>query len=46
MIELNQYQSRAITAEGHCSILACPGSGKTSVLSMRAARLLSENKTG
>jgi len=46
LIELNQYQSRAITAEGHCSILACPGSGKTSVLSMRAARLLSENKTG
>lgn len=33
-------------ADGHCSILACPGSGKTSVLSMRAARLLSENKTG
>lgn len=46
MIELNQHQQRAINAEGHCSILACPGSGKTSVLSMRAARLLSENKTG
>jgi superfamily I DNA/RNA helicase len=46
LIELNQHQQRAINAEGHCSILACPGSGKTSVLSMRAARLLSENKTG
>ncbi len=46
MIELNQYQARAVNAAGHCSVLACPGSGKTRVLSMRAARLLSENKTG
>lgn len=46
MIELNHHQARAVNAEGHCSILACPGSGKTRVLSMRAARLLSENKTG
>jgi superfamily I DNA/RNA helicase len=46
LIELNQYQARAVNAAGHCSVLACPGSGKTRVLSMRAARLLSENKTG
>jgi len=46
LIELNQYQARAVNAAGHCTVLACPGSGKTRVLSMRAARLLSENKTG
>lgn len=46
MIELNQFQARAVNAEGHCAVLACPGSGKTRVLSMRAARLLAENKTG
>ncbi len=45
-IELNRQQDRAVNALGHCSVLACPGSGKTRVLSMRAARLLSENKTG
>ena len=45
-IELNRQQDRAVNALGHCSVLACPGSGKTRVLSMRAARLLAEHKTG
>lgn len=42
----NDHQLRAIIAAGHCSVLACPGSGKTSVLSERAARLLNENSMG
>lgn len=46
MLELNPHQDRAVQAVGHCTVLACPGSGKTRVLSMRAARLLSENPTG
>lgn len=45
-IELNQQQDRAVSALGYCPVLACPGSGKTRALPMRAARLLGENKTG
>lgn len=41
-MSLNEYQSRAVQANGHCLITACPGSGKTRVLSVRAARLLRE----
>jgi superfamily I DNA/RNA helicase len=39
-MELNPHQARAVAAHGHCVILACPGSGKTRVLSERAAHLL------
>lgn len=45
-VNLNPYQERAVKATGHCTILACPGSGKTLVLSQRAARLLSDNPQG
>lgn len=45
-MELNPFQQRAVTAVGHCIILACPGSGKTKVLSERAAHLLRENAIG
>jgi len=43
---LNPYQERAVVASGHCTILACPGSGKTTVIAARAARLLKENELG
>lgn len=39
-MELNHYQKRAVIAKGHCTVLACPGSGKTRVLASRAAHLL------
>lgn len=45
-MELNPHQERAINASGHCTILACPGSGKTRVLSARAIRLLSTHDKG
>lgn len=45
-MSLNQYQERAVSTPGHCTILACPGSGKTRVLSERAARLLGNEKKG
>jgi superfamily I DNA/RNA helicase len=45
-VELNPYQERAVAATGHCTILACPGSGKTRVLSERAARLLANHPKG
>lgn len=45
-MELNPYQERAVAASGHCTILACPGSGKTRVLSVRAARLLANHDKG
>lgn len=45
-MELNPHQERAVLTQGHCTILACPGSGKTRVLSVRAARLLAEHDIG
>jgi superfamily I DNA/RNA helicase len=46
LMKLNPYQERAVSATGHCTILACPGSGKTRVLSTRAARLLINHPKG
>lgn len=43
---LNPYQERAVLAPGHCTILACPGSGKTRVLSERSAYLLNNHTLG
>jgi superfamily I DNA/RNA helicase len=45
-VELNPYQERAVVANGHCTVLACPGSGKTRVLAARAAHLLGTNERG
>lgn len=46
MAGLNAHQARAVSAEGHCVVLACPGSGKTRVLAVRAAHLLSRHPEG
>lgn len=43
---LNPYQERAVKIEGHCTVLACPGSGKTRVLSTRAGHLLKKYEHG
>lgn len=43
---LNPHQERAVNTLGHCTILACPGSGKTRVLTERAIRLLSSHDRG
>lgn len=45
-MQLNPFQERAVTTPGHCTILACPGSGKTRVLSSRAAHLIANNELG
>ncbi|CAN7645773.1 ATP-dependent helicase [Acidovorax sp. LjRoot129] len=45
-MELNPFQSRAVTTPGHLTVLACPGSGKTRVLSTRAAHLINSNEIG
>ena len=45
-MELNPFQARAVTTPGHCTILACPGSGKTRVLSTRAGHLIENNSLG
>lgn len=45
-LELNPFQERAVTAPGHVTILACPGSGKTRVLSTRAGYLIDNNELG
>jgi DNA helicase-2/ATP-dependent DNA helicase PcrA len=43
---LNEAQHRAVIVPGHCLISACPGAGKTTVLSHRAAHLLKMPKSG
>ncbi len=45
-MELNTFQDRAVKTQGHCTILACPGSGKTRVLSTRAAHLIANHELG
>jgi len=45
-LQLNPYQERAVRTPGHCTILACPGSGKTKVLSSRSAHLIDNNQLG
>lgn len=42
---LNPAQASVVTTEGHCLVAAGPGSGKTHVASMRAARLLKDYPT-
>lgn len=45
-MELNSFQDRAVHTPGHVTILACPGSGKTRVLSTRAGHLIANNELG
>ncbi len=45
-MDLNPHQERAVSTVGHCTVLACPGSGKTRVLSERAIRLLASHDKG
>ncbi|MBN2865595.1 MAG: ATP-dependent helicase [Thiotrichales bacterium] len=42
MDNLNAYQKKCVNEDGHLLITACPGSGKTTVLSYRAERLLND----
>lgn len=37
---LNQHQQQCVTAQGHLLIIACPGSGKTTVLTHRSKHLM------
>lgn len=39
-MKFNPAQEQAVTYNGHCLVLACPGSGKTAVLRGRAIRKL------
>lgn len=39
---LDPQQREAVSHNGHCLVSACPGSGKTRVLSHRAARLINQ----
>lgn len=45
-MELNSFQERAVLTPGHCTILACPGSGKTRVLTARAGHIITNNELG
>lgn len=40
---LNPQQDEAVRTHGHCLVTACPGSGKTRVLSSRAKHLLTHH---
>lgn len=42
-MSLNPGQLAAVNAQGHCLIVACPGSGKTHTLTQRGERLLLED---
>jgi superfamily I DNA/RNA helicase len=44
--KLNHFQQKAVDADGHCIVIACPGSGKTAVLSARSAELLTRSEEG
>jgi superfamily I DNA/RNA helicase len=46
LANLNVFQKRCVDAEGHLLITACPGSGKTTVLSYRAESLLGKHSAG
>ncbi len=43
---LNDLQQKALLAEGHCAVLAGPGSGKTRVLVSKVAHLLRHRVAG
>jgi superfamily I DNA/RNA helicase len=46
ILNLNENQQKAVDADGHLLVSACPGAGKTAVLSQRAVRLLKSNPKG
>ncbi len=37
---LDSVQRQAVSAQGHCLVMACPGAGKTRMLSQRAVKLM------
>ena len=39
-MQLNPAQQRAVDCDGHCLVVACPGSGKTRVITIKIGRLL------
>lgn len=45
-MDLSPQQERAVNTDGHCTVLACPGSGKTRVLAARAVRILNSHAKG
>lgn len=45
-MNLNPNQQKAVDADGNLLVSACPGAGKTAVLSQRATRLLQSNPKG
>ncbi len=44
--DFNPKQAEAYQSDGHCAVLAGPGSGKTRVLVAKVARLISETASG
>lgn len=44
-LRTNSEQWKAYESKGHCVVLAGPGSGKTKVLTVKLARLISEEIT-
>lgn len=46
VIDFNDRQREAFEHDGHCAVLAGPGSGKTKILVARVARLLSQRAIG
>lgn len=45
LLKLNPQQRAAVDTRGHCLVIACPGSGKTSTAATKAAVLLEEGDT-
>lgn len=43
MIQLNPEQQEVVDHDGHCLVVACPGSGKTRVIVVKIGRILAKN---
>lgn len=43
MIQLNPEQQEVVDHDGHCLVVACPGSGKTRVIVVKIGHILSKN---
>lgn len=42
-MQLNREQAQCVEADGHCLVVACPGSGKTGVIARKVAALLARH---